>query len=107
MQNDILSGFEVFANVLLPIALSFGASLVRVAKYGWHGLKEYVKDFVICSFMGVIIFWSLDYVDLPPTVDAAITGGASYAGKELLEAFTEKAIALIKGWLIKQENNVK
>lgn len=98
MQNDIMQGFEVFANTLLPLALSFVACLVRQLKFGWHGFFNFLREYVIMAFMGVLVFWSLDYVDLPPTVDAAITTSSAYSGLVLIDALQKATVDWYGKW---------
>lgn len=101
MQNDIMQGFEVFGNVLLPLALSFVACMVRQAKFGWHGVLNFLREYTICAFVGVITFWSLDYVDLPPTLDAAITSTSAYSGLILIDAIQNAFMEWYKIWFKK------
>lgn len=95
-MNEYLKGFEVLGLSLFPLAISLGACLARQAQYGWRGSKQFIREFIVCSFMGVIIFWGLDYVDLPLTVDAAITGGCSFASMSLLDALTNKLTRIVR-----------
>lgn len=107
-MNDIFKDFEIFGMALLPFVLSIGACLTRQARHGWQGVRNFIKELIICSFMGIIIYWGLDYFNLPPTVDAAITSGCSYASLVLLDALTDKMASFVRGFHVpgvENENN--
>lgn len=105
MIKDFIHGFEVFADVLLPLVISLCACLTRQAQYGWHGTRQFLREYVVCAFMGVLIFWGLDYVDLPPTVDAAIIGGCSFASMSLLDAITKKLTRVVRDFNVPGSNS--
>ena len=98
MQNDIMAGLEVFSNTAVPLVLAFASCLAQVAKEGWKGFGNFVQSFVIGAFVGVLVYWGLDYWDFSPTVHAAITGGCIYPSKYVLDALQEKLVNFIKEW---------
>lgn len=77
-MKDILNGIEAFT-LVLPIILGITAAVAQLCKHGWLGLSHFIRELVLCCFYGVLIFWMMDLWNLPPTVNAAITGGGSYA----------------------------
>ena len=97
-MKDWLQGFEIFSNALFPTVLAIIACIARQAHHGWQGVRVFVRELIICSFMGVVIFWSLDYADFPPTVDAAITSGGAFASLTIIDAVMDKLVALIRDW---------
>lgn len=97
-MKDWLQGFEIFSNALLPTALAVAACIARQAHHGWQGVRVFVRELIICSFMGVVIFWGLDYADFPPTVDAAITSGGAFASLTIIDAVMDKLMDLIRNW---------
>lgn len=98
MQNDIMASLEVFSNVLVPLILALASCIAKIAKDGWHGFREFAQNFIIGSFVGVLVYWGMDYYDFSPTVKAAITGGCIYVSKDILTALQEKIVTSIKDW---------
>lgn len=103
MQNDFMAGLEVFSNTLVPLVLSFATCIAKVAKEGWHGFREFVQNFIVGAFVGVLVYWGLDYWNFPPTVQAAITGGCIYPSKYILDALQEKIVTSIREWHIRRK----
>lgn len=95
-MKDIFEGFDIFARAFLPFVLGFGACLARQAHHGWKGVRTFIRELTTCCFMGIVVFWGLDYYDLPQTVDAAITSGGAYAGMVLLDAITARCISIVR-----------
>lgn len=95
-MKDIFEGFDIFARAFLPFVLGFGACLARQAHHGWQGVRTFIRELITCCFMGIVVFWGLDYYDLPQTVDAAITSGGAYAGMVLLDAITARCISIVR-----------
>lgn len=102
MQNDFMAGLEVFSNTLVPLVLALAACIAKIAKNGWHGFRVSIQDFIIGSFVGVLVYWGLDFWDFSPTVKAAITGGCIYVSKDILNALQEKIVTSIKEWHIRR-----
>lgn len=97
-MKDIWQGFEVFSNALFPTVLAILSCIVRQAYYGWKGVRVFIRELIICSFMGIVIYWSLDYADFPETVDAAITSGGAFASLPIIDAMLTKVIDIIKSF---------
>lgn len=105
MQNSFLEGLEVFSNTLVPIVLALAACIVKVAKDGWKGIKIFIQNFIIGAFVGVLVYWGLDYWNLPPTVHDAITGGCVYVSRSFLDILQEKIVTTIREWHIRRKDS--
>ncbi len=85
MNNLLYNGYERLLQGLgLSLAISFAASLVRVALYGWHGLRDYCASLCVGCFTAICAGWLLNLYDLPMTVNAVIIGLSGICGKDLL-----------------------
>ena len=74
-----------------PIAIGIVATFVRMNRFGVrYSWAQWVTAILTSSFIAVLTYWSLDYLDLQPTVDAAIVGVASYMGTSILDAFMSR-----------------
>lgn len=98
MNNEIFAGFEVFKNALLPIVLAIIACIARQAHHGWKGLAIFIRELIICMFMGMFISWSLDYTEFAPTVRAAIISGGAFASVTIIDPLLKKIVSLIENW---------
>ena len=78
---------DIVGGIAAPLLLSAVSTCVRVARYGWKGLRHFVASLLTSTFTGVVVFWGLDYFDLSPTVDAAIISVCAYMGGSLLDTF--------------------
>ena len=78
---------DIVGCIVVPLILSSVSTCVRVARYGWKGVRNFVASLLTSTFTGVVVFWGLDYFDLPPTVDAAIISVCAYMGGSLLDTF--------------------
>lgn len=105
MQNDIVNGLEVFANTLVPLVLALIVCFVKIAKEGWKGVKDFLQNFIVGAFVGIIVYWGLDYWNLPPTVQAAISGGCIFVAKDFLDAAKTRILSTVKGEQIKKNGD--
>lgn len=85
MNKFLYDGYEVLLqSILVPLSISFCASIVRVALYGWHGVKDYFASLCVGCFASVCASWLLSMYDLPMPVSAVIIGLAGITGKDTL-----------------------
>lgn len=82
---------DIVAGIVVPLILSAVATCVRLSRYGWKSAQHLIASLFTSTFTGVVVFWGLDYFDLSPTVDAAITSVSAYMGGSLLDAFAFRA----------------
>ena len=88
--NELLNGLGV------PLVIGFVSSFVRITRFGWRSWRQFAVSAIVSCFVGVMVYWGLDYVNLPPTVDAAIIAISSYMGGNLLDAIQARAIKDIR-----------
>lgn len=79
---------DIVGGIVIPLILSSVSTCVRISRYGWRGARHFVASLLTSTFTGVVVFWGLDYLDLAPTVDAAIISVSAYMGGSLLDTFT-------------------
>lgn len=77
--------------IAVPLVLGVAATMTRLSRMGWHSWTQFTSSCVVSCFTAVLAFWGLDYLDLSPTVDAAIVGVSAYMGGSLLDAIVFRA----------------
>ena len=87
---------ELIVGIFTPIILSAVSTAVRLLRYGWKGLRHFAASLTTSAFVGVIVFWGLDYLDFSPTVDASIVSISAYMSGTLLDTFVFKIQETIK-----------
>lgn len=90
--NDLLEG------ILIPIAISILASVVRVALWGWKGVRHFAANICVSCFAGVCAHWLLSCFHLSPTVNAVIISLAALLSRDCLAmVFSRKTLAVTAG----------
>lgn len=87
---------ELFAGIFLPLVLGMIGCAVRLCRFGVQSLRQLFASVSASCFVAVLVYWGLDMLTFPPTVDAAIVGASSYLGGTLLDAFQHRAIKAVK-----------
>lgn len=81
------AGSEMLARGLAwPLLLGAVAAVIRACKFGWKDWRHLIASSMVSVFVAVLTHWALDYLNLEPTVAAAITGLCSYFGGAILDA---------------------
>lgn len=81
------AGGETLARGLAwPLLLGAVAAVIRAFKFGWKDWRHLVASSLVSVFVAVLTYWALDYLNLEPTVDAAIIGVSAYFGGAILDA---------------------
>ena len=94
---SIFSGATDLVNGLaVPIGLGVIASSVRIMRFGWQSWRQLIASAFVSCFVAVLTYWGLDFVNFPPTVDAAIVGFSAYMGGSLLDAFVGRVSREVK-----------
>lgn len=88
---------EVFAGILLPLILGAAGCFVRAMRFGVKGWRQLFSSLTASCFAAVLVYWGLDLLSFPPTVDAAIVGMSGYMGGMLLDAFHARALQEVDG----------
>lgn len=96
MNNEIWAGFELCNKIIWPLCLSVAGCLARHAHHGWKGVRQFVRELILCCFFGIIIFWALDFVDYSEEVKAAIISGGSFASITLVDVILDKLTHIIR-----------
>lgn len=65
-------------------------------RYGWKGIRHFAVSLTTSVFVGVTVFWGLDCLNLPPTVDASIVSVSAYMSGTLLDTFVFKVRKTIR-----------
>ena len=79
-----------------PMIIGSCAAVVRAWRFGWKDWRHLVASSLVSVFVAVLTFWALDYLDLEPTIDAAIIGLSSYLGGSILDALTYRVTTEIR-----------
>lgn len=103
-KRKLMDEMKAFCNGLsgllnglgVPLVIGFVSSFVRITRFGWRSWRQFAVSAIVSCFVGVMVYWGLDYVNLPPTVDAAIIAISSYMGGNLLDAIQARAIKDIR-----------
>lgn len=94
---DLMKGWEEIAvGVGTPILLSSIATVVRIMRYGWKGVKHFIASVSTSIFVGVLVSWSLDYFELKGTVCAAIISLCAYMSGTLLDSLVFRAKKVVQ-----------
>jgi hypothetical protein len=86
---------ELFTGIFLPLVLGGIGCAVRICRFGVRSGRQLLASGVTSCFVSVLVFWGLDLIDLPPTVDAAIVGFSGYMSGTLLDAFQDRALRIV------------
>jgi len=89
--GPLAEGKELASTLVIPSAIAAGVTLVKMARFGWTGWRHFVSSFSMSLFCGISAYWGLDYFQFGPTVDAAITSMAAYAGDKIIDAIVYRA----------------
>lgn len=87
---------ELLSGLATPLVISAAGFAVRVIRFGSKSWRQLAASGITSMFVGVMAYWALDSVDLPPKVVAAIIGLASYMGGTLLDAAQAGTIKTIE-----------
>lgn len=87
---------ELIVGIFVPVFLSVVSTCVRLIRYGWKGVRHLIASLTTSVFVGVTVFWGLDYANLAPTVDASIVSISAYMSGTLLDTFVFKVRHTIK-----------
>lgn len=63
---------EILKGILVPFFISLGVSVVRIALFGWHGIRHYMANLTVGIFGGTLADWILQYYDVPMNIRAPI-----------------------------------
>lgn len=97
-MKDAFEGFEILATATFPFFLGIASAIANIARHGWKGFRSFLGKLALSGFYGVVMFWSLDLYDLPPTVKAAVTSGGAYALLELGDALFLRLETIIQNF---------
>lgn len=90
-MSNPMQGFEpLLQGIAVPLVLGIAATFTRLCRLGWHSWTQFFSSCAVSCFVSVLAFWGLDYLDLAPTVDAAIIGFSAYMGGSLLDILVFK-----------------
>lgn len=76
---------DIIQGIVTPVAISFGASIVRAALWGWHGTRHFIANTIVGMFGGVMAHWILSRFDFDPTMDAVIIACAAMVSKDAMQ----------------------
>ena len=86
MTTNPCDGFgPLVQGIAVPLVLGIAATFTRLCRMGWHSWRQFLSSCIVSCFVSILAFWGLDYLELPPTVDAAIIGVSAYMGGSLLD----------------------
>ena len=90
MTNPMEGFAPLMQGIAVPLVLGIAATFTRLCRLGWHSWKQFASSCIVSCFVSILAFWGLDYLDLSPTVDAAIIGVSAYMGGSLLDIIVFK-----------------
>ena len=83
---------ELATGIAVPLLIGVCAGLVNWLWTGETTWRMRIVRLTMCCIVAILTSWGLDYVSLPPTVDAAITGCLSLIGVDLLDALKRRVL---------------
>lgn len=86
---------ELATGLGVPVVLGAAGCLVRASRFGVRSWRQFAASVAASCFVAVVVYWLLDAVDFPPTVDAGIVGISGYMGGVLLDALQDRAIKTV------------
>lgn len=85
MNHILLDGHEsLMQGMLVNVCIAIAASIVRVALWGWQGIRAFVAGLCVGCFAAICASWILSLYELPQPVEAVIIGFAAILGKDAL-----------------------
>lgn len=97
-MKNIWDGFEIFNTAPWAICIAIIACIAKQAHHGWQGTKTFIRELIICIFMGMLLAWWLEGSGYPMGMQGAIIGGGAFAGGSLIDPLFRKAISMIENW---------
>jgi hypothetical protein len=88
--NDLLQG------ICVPVVLGIAGCTVRLVRFGAKNWRQLTASVSSAVFASVLVYWGLDLLTFPPTVDAAICGVSGYMGGLLLDAAQFKMLQITR-----------
>lgn len=85
MTHLLLVGMdELLQGIIIPIAISLVASLVRIAIWGWRGSRHFAATLCTGCFAGVMAHWILAHFAFDPTINAVIISFSALLSRDAL-----------------------
>lgn len=75
----------ILQGIATPLIISLGAVIMRIALFGWHGVRHFAANFFVAIFMGIMCHWVLTGYDLNPSVVAGLTCACALMAKDFLD----------------------
>lgn len=97
MNALMLAGLsEIIQGIIVPICISFIASLVRAALFGWYGFKHYFANLTVGIFGGLLAHWVCAFYACPSTIEAVIISVSSLISYDAMKAiFSKRAVTCV------------
>ncbi|MDR1684865.1 MAG: phage holin family protein [Desulfovibrio sp.] len=87
---------ELLQGICVPIVLGIAGSAVRLMRFGFKSWRQLAASITSAIFASVLVYWGLDMLTFPPTVDAAICGASGYMGGMMLDALQTRALKVVR-----------
>lgn len=94
-MKDFLQSFEIFSSVTSAIIIGILASIAKQAHHGWQGFWNFIRELIICIFVGMILGWGLEGSSYSQGLQYAIIAGGSFSAGTLIDPLFKKIISLI------------
>lgn len=97
MNALMLAGLnEIIQGIIMPICISFIASMVRAALFGWYGFRHYFANLTVGIFGGLIAHWVCAYYSCPSTIEAVIISVSSLISYDAMKAiFSRRSMTFV------------
>lgn len=87
MKTLLFAGYDLIIDgILIPIVIGIFATAVRIALWGWHGLRHATACLCVGIFSGVCAHWILGEFQFSPTLNAVIISMAALFSSDMLRA---------------------
>lgn len=93
-QLALVGTDELMQGILMPVGISFFASVARIALWGWKGVRHFAATLYTGCFAGVMAHWILAHCNLEPTINAIIISSAALLSRDGLSLiFSRRLLA--------------
>lgn len=100
-MKNFLQSFEIFSSVTSAIVIGILASIAKQAHHGWQGFWNFIRELVICCFVGMILGWGLEGSGYSQGLQYAIIAGGSFSAGTLIDPLFKKIISMINEFDLK------
>lgn len=94
-MKDLWQSVEIFSSATSAIVIAVLACIAKQAHHGWKGARTFLRELIVCIFVGMILGWGLEGSGYSQGLQNAIIAGGSFSAGTLIDPLFKKLLALI------------